>query len=148
MGGFVKQDGDSCPCVFRSAVSMSFYLSISISVALFLALLVVGLNAGSLYFALLVFLICMPIIGVHHLLYYKTQYIITADELIIKSPGSKEEHIPLKNIMSLKRTKSLISAKALSSDRVEIRTKRNSQLYISPVDPDQFINIINAYKSN
>jgi hypothetical protein len=52
---------------------------------------------------------------------------------MIKSLGSKDEIISYSNIESIRGSNDPISAKALSTDRVEIKCKNGKFVYISPI---------------
>lgn len=126
---------------FRSAVSSSFYVSLSITIVGFLLLVTAGALVGSGAITLLGSLISLPVVLIHVWLYHGTEYVITSYELIIKSPGSSDEHIPKSDIVCMRKVKNIVSARALSSERIEITKKDGSRDYISPVNRDYFLDV-------
>jgi len=144
----MKRNSDCHSYVFRSAVSLSFYLYICIAMVAFLSLLALTLTSGSMYAAILVSSPCLAIAGAFPLIYYRMRYIVTDDELIIRFPGLSDEHISLKSIVSFKKVYDVMTAKALSTDRIEIKTDKNYCVYISPDDADKFIDIIKSNRNS
>lgn len=99
---------------------------------------------GSIYTAILAPSPLLVIAGAFPLIYCRIRYIVTEDELIIKFPGLSDEHISLDSIVSLKRVYGVVTAKALSTDRIEIMTRENKCIHISPDDPEKFIGIVDG----
>jgi hypothetical protein len=79
---------------------------------------------------------------------YKTQYIITKDELIVKLAFITNAKIQIKDINKIEKSTSLVSAPALSSDRLLIRYKTSDELLISPKEKQEFINALMAINPN
>ena len=59
-------------------------------------------------------------------LFFGTRYVIDGEELIIYG-GIYKKRVPIKQIKSLRPTKNLISAPAMSLDRIEIMFDPNTQ---------------------
>lgn len=71
-------------------------------------------------------------------LWFGTHYKLAGNELIVKS-GPLKYRVKIQEIHTLKMTKSILSAPALSSDRIEIRYKQRSTLLVSPENKAEFI---------
>jgi len=132
---------------YGSSVDSMFFLSLWICLILYSILMVAGV-ASSYIIIIIGSLICLPIILIQILLYFKTRYIITEKELIIVSPGSRKEYLPIDEIGYMRKVNCTISAKALSSERIEITMKNNRRVYISPVDRDGFLDVLRNIKEN
>lgn len=73
-------------------------------------------------------------------LFFGTRYVIDGEELIIYG-GISKKRIPIKQIKSLRPTKNLISAPAMSLDRIEIMFDPNTQMaLVSPKEKELFVN--------
>lgn len=70
-------------------------------------------------------------------------YHVTADELIVRQ-GWLRWRMRLERIQTLKATRAIWSAPALSLDRIEIRTDRGLWLMVSPADKAGFISALRA----
>src|SRR5690606_33543669 len=104
---------------YRSKVS--YGLLAFIFLVFFVPLIPIALN-GSINFktaGTILFLVVLFGFIVH--LFFKTDYTITADELIIKSGFFFFKTIKIAEITKIKKTKSPLSAPAPSFDRIEIR---------------------------
>ena len=73
-------------------------------------------------------------------LFHGTKYTINEDSttLNVKSSFIVNQTIKIENILSIKKTNSLLSAPAVSMDRIEIK-QRYGRVIISPVDKKGFI---------
>jgi len=165
----MEKSGDGPPYVFRSAASLYFYACICLIVVPLLGLfaLMLLLDDVPMYVTLLRSSSLLAVAVGSVLIYHMTRYIVTEGKPIIKFPLLPDEHIPLGSIASIKRVYAvgaaknpsadksspilswplpadLVSEKALSTDRLEIRTYGKYGVYISPKDPDRFIGIIKA----
>lgn len=69
-------------------------------------------------------------------LFFNIKYTLTADRLLVKN-GFFTQSILLEDITYITPTKSMLSAPALSLDRIEIKHKGGS-IVISPKDKDRF----------
>ena len=107
------------------------------------------------YYVLLCFLVVMTLaIAVLHPQWYMcavmlpalviagsclaTKYTVTATELIVHC-GFFKQSVPIASITAIQKSNSLLSAPALSSDRLEIRYRRFESITISPAHKDAFI---------
>jgi len=70
-------------------------------------------------------------------------YAVTDDEVIVYR-GPFRSRLPLDRITTLRATRQVWSAPALSLDRIEIRTDRGAWLVVSPADKAGFIAAIRA----
>jgi hypothetical protein len=70
-------------------------------------------------------------------MYTTTAYRITADMLLVRS-GPVRIHVPLKSVTALRASRSLLSAPALSLDRIEV-SYGSKRVVISPRDRIAFV---------
>ncbi len=133
--------------VFRSAIGGVIYASLTAAIALFFAFLAAGYVFGIAYLVAFGSFVFPPLAAAILWLCYRTKYIITDEELIIRFPGSPDERIPLSGVVSLRKVKDNAAAKALSTDRVEITIGYGTTVQISPADPDRFIQIVENSKN-
>lgn len=73
-------------------------------------------------------------------LFFNIKYTLTADTLLVKN-GFSTQRISLKDITHITPTSSILSAPALSLDRIKIRYEGGS-IVISPKDKDRFYRAI------
>ena len=71
---------------------------------------------------------------------FNTKYIIDGELLYIKCGFLPKEKCFISQIVKIKNTHNIISAPAISLDRIEIRLNNRQQLIISPLDKKRFIN--------
>jgi len=136
-------EGKNCEKTYRSAVDRMFILSILLFIVMYFILLFCGLVLESLLIFVIGSAICLPAIIAIILLCFKTEYTISIEELTIRSPGSRKESVLLKDIKFVRKVNCMISAKALSTERIEITTVNRARIYISPVDRDEFLDTLN-----
>ena len=136
-------EGKNCEKTYRSAVDRMFISSILLFIVMYFILLFCGLALESLLIFVIGSAICLPAIIAIILLCFKTEYTISIEELTIRSPGSRKESVLLKDIKSVRKVNCMISAKALSKERIEITTVNRARIYISPVDRDEFLDTLN-----
>ena len=74
------------------------------------------------------------------LIFFNIKYSLSEDRLFVKN-GFSTQSIPLKDITHITPTNSMLSAPALSLDRIEIRYEGGS-IVISPKDKDGFYRAI------
>ena len=74
------------------------------------------------------------------LIFFNIKYSLSEDELFVKN-GFSTQSIPLKDIIYIIPTNSMLSAPALSLDRIEIKYEGGS-IVISPKDKDGFYRAI------
>ena len=74
------------------------------------------------------------------LIFFNVKYSLSDDELFVKN-GFSTQSIPLKDIIYIIPTNSMLSAPALSLDRIEIRYEGGS-IVISPKDKEGFYHAI------
>ena len=94
-----------------------------------------------------IFILFLPILFsllILWLPYFKIKYTITNDELLVNN-GFSTSRINLEDIANIQPSRSLLSAPALSLNRIEIRYKNksgNGSVLISPKDKLAFYNAI------
>lgn len=74
-------------------------------------------------------------------LFKSTEYVVTATELIVRS-GPVNQRVLLKEITRIHPTRSILSAPALSLDRMEIAYGKYGGIVISPADKRGFLNCV------
>ena len=79
---------------------------------------------------------------------FNTKYIIDGELLYIKCGFLPKEKCFISQIVKIKNTHNIISAPAISLDRIEIRLNNRQQLIISPLDKEEFINNLRAINPN
>ena len=79
---------------------------------------------------------------------FNTKYIIDGELLYIKCGFLPKEKCFISQIVKIKNTHNIISAPAISLDRIEIRLNNRQQLIISPLDKEEFINHLRAINLN
>jgi hypothetical protein len=72
-----------------------------------------------------------------------TDYTITATELLVRA-GPMRWNVPLKDIREIRSTRSLLSAPALSLDRIEVIYGKYGSVVISPEDRMGFVHTLCA----
>lgn len=82
------------------------------------------------------------------ILLFNTKYIIDGELLYIKCGFLPKEKCFISQIVKIKNTHNIISAPAISLDRIEIRLNNRQQLIISPLDKEEFINHLRAINPN
>ncbi|WP_409273662.1 PH domain-containing protein [Neobacillus sp. SCS-31] len=88
----------------------------------------------------------VPIAGFLLWLWFSTGYKVEGDMLIVRS-GPFRRSIPIKEIVKVKRSNSLLASYALSIKRLEIRFGKYGQVYVSPRDEHGFIKSLKKVKS-
>ncbi len=79
---------------------------------------------------------------------FNTYYTVSGSELIVKSGIFIKFSIDIKSIRSIVRTNSILSAPALSIDRICIKYNRYDEIIISPKDLEGFINRLKNVNKN
>ena len=79
---------------------------------------------------------------------FNTKYIIDGELLYIKCGFLPKEKCFIPQIVKIKNTHNIISAPAISLDRIEIRLNNRQRLIISPLDKEKFINHLRAINPN
>ena len=79
---------------------------------------------------------------------FNTKYIIDGELLYIKCGFLPKEKCFISQIVKIKNTHNIISAPAISLDRIEIRLNNRQRLIISPLDKEKFINHLRAINPN
>lgn len=74
------------------------------------------------------------------ILLFNTKYIIDGELLYIKCGFLPKEKCSISQMVKIKNTRSIISAPAISLDRIEIKLNNRQRLIISPLDKKRFIN--------
>ena len=97
-------------------------------------------NNSSIKRILFISLFTMPGAILLLLIFFNVKYSLSDDELFVKN-GFSTQSIPLKDIIYIIPTNSMLSAPALSLDRIEIKYKGGS-IVISPKDKEGFYRAI------
>ena len=97
-------------------------------------------NNSSISRVLFISLFTMPGAILLLLIFFNVKYSLSEDELFVKN-GFSTQSISLKDITHITPTNSMLSAPALSLDRIEIRYKGDS-IVISPKDKDGFYHAV------
>ena len=97
-------------------------------------------NNSSIKRILFISLFTMPGAILLLLIFFNVKYSLSDDELFVKN-GFSTQGIPLKDIIYIIPTNSMLSAPTLSLDRIEIRYEGGS-IVISPKDKDGFYRAI------
>ena len=97
-------------------------------------------NNSSIKRILFISLFTMPGAILLLLIFFNIKYSLSDDELFVKN-GFSTQSIPLKDIIYIIPTNSMLSAPALSLDRIEIRYEGGS-IVISPKDKEGFYHAI------
>ena len=97
-------------------------------------------NDSSIRRILFISLFTMPGAILLLLIFFNVKYSLSDDELFVKN-GFSTQRIPLKDIIYIIPTNSMLSAPALSLDRIEIRYEGGS-IVISPKDKEGFYHAI------
>ena len=97
-------------------------------------------NDSSIRRILFISLFTMPGAILLLLIFFNVKYSLSDDELFVKN-GFSTQRIPLKDIIYIIPTNSMLSAPALSLERIEIRYEGGS-IVISPKDKDGFYRAI------
>jgi hypothetical protein len=69
-----------------------------------------------------------------------TRYIIQDNELIVKSLWIVNQRIDVSKIRKIVKTNSILSSPALSLDRIAVHYNKFDEVYISPLEKQDFIN--------
>ena len=97
-------------------------------------------NDSSIRRILFISLLTIPGAILLLLIFFNIKYSLSDDELFVKN-GFSTQSIPLKDITHITPTNSILSAPALSLDRIEIRYEGGS-IVISPKDREGFYHAI------
>ena len=97
-------------------------------------------NDSSIRRILFISLLTIPGAILLLLIFFNIKYSLSEDELFVKN-GFSTQSIPLKDITHIIPTNSMLSAPALSLDRIEIKYKGGS-IVISPKDKEGFYRAI------
>ena len=97
-------------------------------------------NNSSIKRILFISLFTMPGAILLLLIFFNVKYSLSDDELFVKN-GFSTQSIPLKDIIYIIPTNSMLSAPALSLDRIEIRYE-GGNIVISPKDKERFYHAI------
>ena len=97
-------------------------------------------NNSSIKRTVFISLFTMPGAILLLLIFFNVKYSLSDDELFVKN-GFSTQRIPLKDIIYIIPTNSMLSAPALSLERIEIRYEGGS-IVISPKDKDGFYRAI------
>ncbi len=99
-------------------------------------------NYSSIRRVLFISLLTLPSAVLMLLIFFNINYSLSDEELLVKN-GFSTQSIPLKDITYITPTNTMLSAPALSLDRIEIGYKGGS-VVISPKDKDGFYHAIHS----
>ena len=125
---------------FKSAVDWWYYLVILfviVSLLLSLAPQVLSGAVSTLYGVL----VTLVGLGLPVLLLVSTHYTVEADTLVIRS-GPFTWNIAVSEIESVKPSRSVFSAPALSLNRIELTYRQGRRILVSPKDSQAFLKAI------
>ena len=123
--------------VFESNVDWWYYLLLGVLALVVIA--VVAIRARQQRFSFVPMVILAVIVLVLPLwLLFSTRYTVDGGVLEIQS-GPRSWTIPLKDIHSVKRSRSSRSSPALSLDRIEIRYGNGGAILVSPENESEFV---------
>ena len=103
-------------------------------------------ESGSVAQSILLTVILLPCIALMLLPFFGTKYTLTDTQLLINN-GFSTQRIELADITYMTPTRSIISAPALSLDRLEIKYQ-NKKVLISPKDKSRFYREIQSRNPN
>ncbi|WP_204137449.1 PH domain-containing protein [Halomicronema sp. CCY15110] len=123
--------------VFKSAIDTWYYVMIAVT-AIILAVALVGLlKSGAIAGMVIVLLAAVLSLGLPIWLMLTTNYTVRTDVLDVRS-GPFRWRIPRSEIYSIQPSRSLLSAPALSLNRLEIQYGQSKTILVSPADPEAF----------
>ena len=126
---------------FKSAIDGWYYGVIVIS-AIVLGISLFGvLRVGSTAGMLIIAMAAVLAVGFPIWLVLTTNYTIRPDVLVVRS-GPFQWFIPRSEIHSIQPSRSLMSAPALSLNRLEIKYGQSKSILVSPKDQDTFISTL------
>lgn len=117
--------------VYKSKVDWFFFLPLAYPIFL----CVKGFITGT-YLISAITLIILVLIG---FMIHKTEYSISENSLNIKSGFLVNKKIDVKSIRRIESSKSMITAPALSRDRILLRYNKFDDILISPKEKEQFV---------
>lgn len=117
--------------VYKSKVDWFFFLPLAYPIFL----CVKGFITGTYLISAITFII-LVLIG---FMIHKTEYSISENSLNIKSGFLVNKKIDVKSIRRIESSKSMITAPALSRDRILLRYNRFDDILISPKEKEQFV---------
>jgi hypothetical protein len=127
---------------FKSAVDWWFYLVIIVAIAIVLIAVIPAVHSGELSVvsgAATIFVsLALPT-----WLLFSTSYRIDAKTLLVRS-GPFTWTVPLNEVQSISPSRSVLSAPALSLNRLEIQYGRGKRILVSPADQEAFIDAMNS----
>ena len=124
---------------FRSAVDWWWLVVILVPTVRMIWMLIAGLAAGrspSIGFLIA----CLALGGVWYSM--ATTFYEVNGQHLIAAFGPFKTRVPLATIDTLRATRSLLSAPALSARRIEVLSKNGSRVMISPKDSARFVDAI------
>jgi hypothetical protein len=134
----------SDPPRFRSAIDPWFYALAGGTAAVVAGSVFPMLLRGSVLEMLLAVLVGVPAIGLPAWMLAATDYTVEPRELKVRC-GPLHWAIARRDITDVRPTRSMLSAPALSLDRLEIRYGRGRSLLVSPADPAGFMQALSRF---
>lgn len=126
--------------IYKSKIGLEILIPVVLVMGMVTAFMMINSVWFGALFCLLIWLLLFNI-------YTKTYYKITSDNrLIIKCWIMESWEIEIKDIVSIRKSNSVISSPALSFDRLEI-TFKGGQVLISPTSKKQFIDTLRKINS-
>lgn len=124
---------------FKSAVDRWYYFTIVASILIIVGVVFPAFSSGQMSLVeavILSFVLALPI-----WLLISTYYKVS-DELLIVRTGVFTWKIKLKDIHSVKSSRSLLSSPALSLNRLKVSYNGNKSVLVSPKNVDEFLRAI------
>lgn len=99
------------------------------------------MQRGAAYGVTAALLIGIPAIALPVWVFLQTDYQLTDEELLVRS-GPLRWRVPLRDIQTIKPSRSWLSSPALSLDRLRIDCGRGRSLLVSPQEKERFLSAI------
>jgi hypothetical protein len=117
---------------FRSKISYGIMLPLALIFTAVLLLMIVN----KIWF-MAVFILIIGLLITY--CFVNTYYLIDGNSLVVRSGFLFNKTIPIQSIFEIRDTKSILSAPALSLDRIEVKYNKRDSVVISPKDKLHFI---------
>ena len=123
--------------VFKSAIDGWYYAMMVVTAVVLTVALIGVLKSGAMVGVVIILLAAVLSIGLPLWLMVTTDYTVRTDVLDVKS-GPFRWRIPRSEIHSIQPSRSLLSAPALSLNRLEIQYGQSKTILVSPANPERF----------
>lgn len=133
--------------VFKSKIDKWLLFCLILSIIACLLGASVMLKIGGTFNYVLAAVILILGAGFPLWLLISTRYIVNEENLKIKS-GPFSWNIPIQSILSVQESQNAVASPALSLDRLEIKYGEDKAIFVSPVNPAEFMRKLNKEKLN